>query len=62
MDAQRIIASLFGRSRALIGMIHVGALSGSPRHAHDVGRIADEAVREARILEASGLPGLVIEN
>ena len=31
MDSSRIIPQLFGRPRALIGMLHLGVLPGAPR-------------------------------
>jgi predicted TIM-barrel enzyme len=46
---------LFGAPRALIGVIHVGALK-------NVAEIADEAVGEARVYEAAGFHRLAIEN
>lgn len=56
---------LFGTPRALIGMLHVGPLPGSPRH-RDSGRGIDEqiarAVAEAEIYRAAGFHGLLIEN
>ena len=48
--------------RALIGVMHVGALPGTPSNRKNVAAIADEAVREARVYEAAGFHGLAIEN
>ena len=58
----RVINSLFGVRRALIGVIHVGALPGTPSNRKTVAEIADEAVREARVYESAGFHGLAIEN
>jgi hypothetical protein len=56
------IEDMFGAPRALIGMIHVRALPGSPRYAGDVDAIVDAAVTEARIYRDAGYHGLMIEN
>jgi membrane complex biogenesis BtpA family protein len=62
MDARALVSSLFGRPRALIGMIHVGALPGSPGHVHELSELVHGALAEARILEDAGFHGLMIEN
>lgn len=62
MDATEILNSIFNVSRALIGVIHAGALPGTPANRQDVSAIAETAVAEARIYEAAGFHGLVIEN
>jgi len=62
MDTRGIVNSLFGVPRALIGVIHVGALPGTPSNRKSVAAIADEAVREARVYETAGFHGLAIEN
>jgi len=62
MDANGILKSLFNVSRALIGVIHVEALPGTPASRRDVAAIAESAAAEARIYEAAGFHGLVIEN
>jgi uncharacterized protein len=62
MDSHGVITSLFGVRRALIGVIHAGALPGTPSNRQDVAAIAADAVAEARIYAAAGFHGLVIEN
>lgn len=62
MDRQGLIASLFGAPRALIGMIHLGALPGAPRAERSLDAIAETAVAEARVYSGAGYHGLVIEN
>jgi len=62
MDTRGVVHSLFGVPRALVGVIHVGALPGTPSNRKTVGVIADEAVREARVYEAAGFHSLAIEN
>ena len=47
---------------ALIGMVHVRALPGSPRAALSIGEIVSTAAAEARILAASGFDALMVEN
>src|ERR1700741_733575 len=62
MGTSAVVNSLFGVPRALIGVIHVGALPGPPSNRKTVADITDEAVREARVYEAAGFHGLAIEN
>jgi membrane complex biogenesis BtpA family protein len=62
MDRQGQIRSIFGTPRALIGMIHVAALPGTPGSELEVEAIAAAALEEARSLEAAGFHGLLIEN
>lgn len=49
-------------ARALIGMVHVGALPGSPRGGESVDALAARAAAEARILADTGFDGLIVEN
>jgi membrane complex biogenesis BtpA family protein len=62
MDPQGLIASLFGVPRALIGVIHVAALPGTPESRLDVKSIVDAAVAEAGIYRSAGFDGLIVEN
>jgi len=62
MDTKGIVNSVFGVRRALIGVIHVGALPGTPASRKGVAEIAEDAVQEARIYAAAGFHGLAIEN
>ncbi|HJT88813.1 MAG TPA: BtpA/SgcQ family protein, partial [Bryobacteraceae bacterium] len=62
MDPAGIIRSLFGVRRALIGVIHAGALPGTPESRHGVAALAEEAAREARVYAAAGFHGLILEN
>jgi len=52
----------FGAPRALIGMIHVGALPGTPASRCSLDQIVFEAVEEARVFHAAGYTALMIEN
>ena len=47
---------------ALIGMIHVGALPGTPRSAKSVGKLAESAVGEAKVLADGGVDAIMLEN
>ena len=49
----RLPAPLHGR-RVLVGMIHVGALPGAPRHQGDLEAIVAKAVAEARAFAEAG--------
>ena len=62
MDTKGIVNSVFGVRRTLIGVIHVGALPGTPASRKSVAEIAEDAVREARVYAAAGFHGLAIEN
>ncbi len=62
MDSKGIINSIFNVPRALIGVIHVGALPGTPGSQHEVAEIAEVAAAEARVYAAEGFHGLIIEN
>lgn len=48
--------------RALIGMIHVGALPGTPRASEPVAAIIERACAEARVYRDAGFTALAIEN
>jgi hypothetical protein len=54
--------ALFGRDRAVIGMVHLGALPGTPRSADPVAVIVERAVSEARLLATAGFDAVVLEN
>lgn len=53
---------LFGVEKALVGMVHVGALPGTPRHTEPVERIIEQAVNEARLLVEAGFDAVFLEN
>lgn len=56
------VQELFGRPKAMVGMIHVAALPGSPLASQGVASIAAQAVAEAKVLAAAGFDALMIEN
>jgi hypothetical protein len=53
---------MFGRDGALVGMIHVAALPGTPRGGLPVAEIAARAAAEARLLADAGFDALILEN
>jgi len=54
--------SLFSSSKPVIGVIHVGALPGTPRSSQTVSEIVSSAGTEARLYRETGVDGVVIEN
>jgi hypothetical protein len=65
MDRSQLILTLFDAPRALIGMLHVGPLAGSPLHrqtALDLDDQIEDAVGQAEIYRAAGFHGLLLEN
>jgi len=65
MDSGHIIPTLFNVPRALVGMLHVGPLAGSPLHrrtALDLDDQIEDAVGQAQTYRAAGFHGLVLEN
>jgi membrane complex biogenesis BtpA family protein len=56
------IESPFNARRALIGMLHLGALPGSPAHHASLDELIAAAVAEARIYRDLGFHALLIEN
>jgi membrane complex biogenesis BtpA family protein len=47
---------------SVIGMVHVGALPGTPYNTQELQSIVHHAVAEAEVLEAGGLDAVMIEN
>jgi uncharacterized protein len=62
VDKLGVIKSQFGVSRALIGVVHLQALPGTPANKLDIATIASIAVQEARAYEEAGFHGVMIEN
>jgi uncharacterized protein len=52
----------FAQPKAVVGMIHVGALPGTPRNAARIEEIVAQAAAEAEIYTRAGVDGLLIEN
>jgi len=55
-------SAIFGRDKALIGMVHVAALPGTPRHSLSMPRVVQQAVDEAKLLIDAGFDSIIIEN
>jgi len=52
----------FGAPRALVGMLHLGALPGTPSASHSVEMLIQQTLTEARIYRDAGFTALAIEN
>lgn len=55
-------AAILGAERALVAMVHLSALPGSPRASLSPREIARHAVEEARVLAAAGFDAILLEN
>jgi len=53
---------LFNTSTPVIGVIHVGALPGTPRGEKSVAELVRQAQEEARVYRECGVDGVIIEN
>jgi membrane complex biogenesis BtpA family protein len=62
MDQTGVMESVFGVPRALIGVVHVDALPGTPHSRFAVDEIARRAVTDAQVYAASGFHGIILEN
>jgi membrane complex biogenesis BtpA family protein len=54
--------TLFNQPGAVVGMVHVGALPGTPRHREPLERIIERACADAHQLAEGGVDALMIEN
>ena len=52
----------FGASRALVGVLHVGALPGTPMASQSIDSLIERTIREGRIYRDAGFTALAIEN
>jgi membrane complex biogenesis BtpA family protein len=52
----------FGAPRALVGMLHLGALPGTPATRHSIDELIERTVGEARIYRDAGFTALALEN
>ena len=52
----------FPHRPAVIGMIHVGALPGTPRSQWSVAQLIDHAIAEALLYRKAGIHGVMLEN
>jgi membrane complex biogenesis BtpA family protein len=56
------MTSLFSTPKPVIGVIHVGALPGTPRGSKGVAKLVRDAKEEARVYKECGVDGVIIEN
>jgi membrane complex biogenesis BtpA family protein len=56
------MTSLFASSKPVIGVIHVGALPGTPRSSETVAELVKQSKEEARVYREGGVDGVIIEN
>jgi len=56
------MTSLFRQPKPVLGVIHVGALPGTPRSTQTIAELVTAAKREAQLYRDSGVDGVVIEN
>jgi len=54
--------SLFPNSRSIIGVIHVGALPGTPASTQTMSELVAQATHEAKLYRAGGVDAVMIEN
>ncbi len=57
-----MLTSLFPNLKPIIGVIHIGALPGTPSSILTIAEISGQAAHEAAIYRDSGVDGLIIEN
>jgi membrane complex biogenesis BtpA family protein len=53
---------IFSVPKAVVGMVHVAALPGTPRSSDGIDAIIERAVREAKLLVDAGFDALIVEN
>ena len=58
----KLINQMFKTDKAIIGMIHVQALPGTPSYGGNVETIIEKAVEEAKLYIQCGVDGIAIEN
>jgi membrane complex biogenesis BtpA family protein len=61
-DALSVFRERFGAPRALVGMLHLGALPGTPSASHSVEALIQATLAEARVYRDAGFTALAIEN
>lgn len=53
---------IFQKRKALVGMVHVHALPGTPGYRGSIDAILEAALRDAQELRSAGMDGVIIEN
>jgi uncharacterized protein len=54
--------SIFKKEKPIIGMVHVQALPGTPKHKFEPSVIIDKALEEASVYTKAGIDAIMIEN
>ncbi|RKE95382.1 BtpA/SgcQ family protein [Ichthyenterobacterium magnum] len=54
--------SIFKVKNPIIGMIHVQALPGTPKHKYTIKQVIEMALEEARVYKKAGIDAILIEN
>jgi uncharacterized protein len=62
MDPLATFRERFGAPRALVGMLHVGALPGTPAACLSIEGLIERSVAEARIYREAGFTAVALEN
>jgi uncharacterized protein len=62
MDPLSTFRERFGAPRALVGMLHLGALPGTPATRHSIDELIERTVSESRIYRDAGFTALALEN
>ena len=57
-----MLTTLFTKRKAVIGMINVGALPGTPANAQNMAELMATAIEDTKIYRDSGVDGIMIEN
>lgn len=60
--ARNLMTTLFSQPKPVIGVIHVGALPGTPQNTQTVAELVKAARQEAKLYRESGVDGVMIEN
>lgn len=60
--SRNTMTQLFSRPKPVIGVIHVGALPGTPRGSQSVSELVNVARQEAKVYRECGVDGVIIEN
>lgn len=56
------MSDLFRREKVLLGMVHLLPLPGSPRWGGSLRAVLEAALEDAKVLEAGGMDGCLVEN
>lgn len=53
---------MFAHKKAIVGMLHAGALPGTPRQCQPLSNVIEQMLAEAAVYERAGLDGILLEN